>query len=107
MQYFVDLNKATQVFNTAPTLQVLTYELDGHFIRIETFDYGLNMGWVASGRVRQGHNDIRARAFLDNVRLPQFEATIRYRNRPNWLPKGITISKWNDALSQHAKGVWV
>ena len=97
MQFFVNLNKANQVINTAPTLQVVTYELDGHFIRLETFDYGLPMGWSRAGQ------DVRARVFLDNIQLPNLSGLVWDRFRPNWLPKRITVKRWNDALSQQFK----
>ena len=97
MQFMVNRNKALQVFNTAPSLEVVTYQLRGHAVKLESFDYGLPMGWAKAGQ------DIRFRVYLDGNPLPPFHGLIWDKFRPAWLPKGITVAAWNDALSHQFK----
>ena len=97
MQFLVNENKANLVFHNAPTLQVVTYQLAGRTIRLESFDYGLLMGWAKEGQ------DIRARVFIDDTPLPPFHGLVWDRYRPDWLPKSISVKQWNDTLSQQFK----
>ena len=99
MQFLIDEDKAHEVFHNAPTLQVVTYELAGHIIKLEKFDYGVPMGWAKHGQ------DVRARVFIDDIPLPPFQGLIWDRYRTKWLPKCITVTQWNDALSQQFKQI--
>lgn len=97
MQVFVNERKADQVYYTAPTLVTVDYLIKGHPVRLEGFDYGLPMGWASAGK------DVRPRAYIDGTLLPPFSGMIYSNRRPVWLPKGITIQAWNQALIDHAK----
>lgn len=97
MQLYVDIKKADQVYYTAPTLVTVDYLIKGHPVRLEGFDYGLPMGWASAGQ------DVRPRVHLDGNVLPPFDAVVYTNRRPKWLPKGITIAEWNEALIGHAK----
>jgi hypothetical protein len=94
MQFFVNINKANQVYHTAPTIETVRYQVGKYAVRLESFDYGLPMGWASAG------NDIRARTFIDDALLPPFEALIWERRRPGWLPKDITLNAWTAPLLQ-------
>ena len=93
MQIFVDRDLAQETFANAPTLKRITFNMTDVPIRIETFDYGTPMGWGD-----YGDGDIRRRVFVDGNLVPMFSEIIVKRKRPTWLPKKITIDKWNQTL---------
>lgn len=95
MQFLINKTKADAVIQTAPTIATASTDLNGHAVRIETFDYGLPMGWAAANQ------DVRVRVFLNGALLPSWYALqgkILAKARPKWLPKGITIAAWNNTL---------
>jgi hypothetical protein len=94
MQFFVNENKANQVFHTAPTIETVWYQIGKYAVRLESFDYGLPMGWASAGK------DVRVRVFLENTLLPPFHGLIWSRRRPDWLPKELTVDGWNAPLLQ-------
>ena len=94
MQFFVNIANANQVYCTAPTIDTVWYQIGKYAVRLESFDYGLPMGWASAGK------DVRVRVFLENTLLPPFEALIWERRRPGWLPKDLTLSAWNAPLLQ-------
>ena len=92
MQPYVDFKKAHHLQRTAPTIETHTKDLKGHSIMVETYDYGHPMGWSKKG------DDVRIRVFLDGELIVPVgtEGIIYERERPDWLPKGITIREWNN-----------
>ena len=105
-KYRIDLNLARHVMDTAPTIKTIEGSIEGHDVRLEFFDYGKGMGW---------DNDFRFRIFLDQKRIDQDlwdgEIIDSYRQwgdlrirRPSWLPKGVTIKAWNEAIKNLMKG---
>ena len=97
MQIDVNQNKADNVYYNAPTLVTVDYQIKGHPVRLEGFDYGAPMGWASAGK------DVRPRTYINGNLLPPFSGVIYTNRRPVWLPKGITIQAWNQALIDHAK----
>ena len=113
-KYRIDLNLARHVMDTAPTIKTIEGSIEGHDVRLEFFDYGKGMGWDCANWTNPS-NCIRFRIFLDQKRVDQDlwdgEIVGSYRQwgdgrirRPSWLPKGVTIKAWNEAIKNLMKG---
>ena len=105
MQYAVDMNKAEHTWENSPTVDSIQYEIKGHKVLIEFFDYGYPM-W--GERFSPKGTDLRERIFFDGKRVDRltvddFEYIIKnpLARRASWLPKNITQKLWNEKLSEH------
>ena len=98
MQLFVDQQLAKHTFTNAPTIKTIKFTVADVPVRIETFDYGTPMGWGNDTNVVRKGGDLRHRVFVDGNLVPMFSERIVGRKRPAWLPKKITIYKWNQIL---------
>lgn len=96
VQYYIDLNKAKKVRETAPTISTVQYDIKGHKVLIELFDYGYPM-WGEAFSPKG--TDIRERFFFDGVRveLDAYNSNGRY----SWLPKNITRKLWDEKLLEN------
>ena len=47
VQYYVNRSKAEEVWETAPTIHAIQYDLKGHNVLVEFFDFGYPM-WEKS-----------------------------------------------------------
>ena len=44
VQYRVDISKAKKVWETAPTISTVQYDIKGHKVLVELFDYSYQCG---------------------------------------------------------------
>jgi hypothetical protein len=89
----VDQQKAKQVYRTAPALFHCRTMIDGGYrLEIEWFDYGHPMGWA------EPKHDVRLRLTLDGALLPIGAEHIVHGYRAAWLPKSMSIKRWNELL---------
>ncbi len=93
MQYAVDMNKAEHTRKNAPTVDSIQYEIKGHRVLIELFDYGYPM-W--GERFSPKGTDLRERIFFDGKIIDEIVMDFK-----EWLPKNITKKLWNEKLSEH------
>ena len=110
MQPFVDMNKAEHVRDTAPTVDSIQYEIKGHTVLIELFDYGYPM-W--GEKFSPKGDDLRERVFLngkrvDRLSVEDFEYIIKnpLARRASWLPKNITQKLWDQKILEHLDILW-
>jgi hypothetical protein len=96
MQVLINMTKAREVFSTAPTINKISFVFKHNTVRVESFDYGTEMGW--------GY-DVRVRVFLNGTALPSGAENIFQHKRPHWLPANITISNWNAVLKSSVETV--
>ena len=98
MQYAVDLNKAEHTWENSPTVDSIEYEIKGHRVMIEFFDYGYPM-W--GEHFSPKGTDLRERIFFDGKRIYKWPDVIGCENIKEWLPKNITQKLWREKLSEH------
>ena len=102
VQYYIDLNKAKKVMETAPTISTVQYDIKNHKVLIELFDYGYPM-WGEAFYPKG--TDIRGRFFFDGARveLDAYKSSGRYapNGRYSWLPKNITRKLWDEKLLEN------
>ena len=98
VQYYVNVSKGNEVMETAPTIHAIQYDLKGHNVLVEFFDYGYPMwGEMFSPK----GTDIRERFFFDGVRVELDISARTPSGRYSWLPKNITRKLWNEKLLEN------
>ena len=102
VQYRVDISKAKKVWETAPTISTVQYDIKGHKVLVELFDYGYPM-W--GEKFSPKGTDIRERFFFDGVRV-ELDISSTYgigsrKRRYSWLPKNITKKLWDEKLLEN------
>ena len=92
MQIMVNKDRAHKVYNSAPTIKAIAFDIKGHQVTLESFDYGTAMGWGA---------DVRVRVSIDGNVITPFHSLIFGVRRPDWLPADLTVKQWNTGLKPH------
>ena len=107
VQYYVNRSKAEEVWETAPTIHAIQYDLKGHNVLVEFFDFGYPM-W--GEKFSPKGTDIRERFFFDGARvgLDAYKSSGRYapNGRYSWLPKNITRKLWNEKLLENGFNIF-
>jgi len=101
VQYYVNVSKAKEVMETAPTIHAIQYDLKGHNVLVEFFDYGYPM-W--GEKFSPKGTDIRERFFFDGVRVEL--DCYRPNGRHSWFPKHITRKLWNEKLYENGFNIF-
>ena len=103
VQYYLNRSKAEEVWETAPTIHAIQYDLKGHNVLVEFFDYGYPMwGEMFSPK----GTDIRERFFFDGVRVELDISARTPSGRYSWLPKNITRKLWNEKLLENGFNIF-